>query len=283
MSAIIKNTRKVVAMSGKADAVSEKKYLAAIATAGFTLIKDSAKLDAESVALATGIKAQDKRIAEYLLSELVHIEEHRNPTRLNTFLTGIARAGARQDAMHKYVQLYFNVVFTVDNKKEPEATRRRPPIKEGNELKTTQFYNMRPKRSEDDFNVAVTKALESPWTEAIRPQVAKAFDLNAQVKRILEAALRHKAKPTEGVQDIIPEQVLISLKTLATSCGIVYEDATMSPEENSAHKEAIEHAHPAPAELIKGEAANGNGNAVETQAKKRGRPVGSGHSAASAA
>jgi acetolactate synthase regulatory subunit len=84
------------------------------------LITDAALLDKEGKSLAKAINSQDKRIRTYLLSELVHIEEHRNPTRLNKFLTAVRGSGARIMAMHQFIAKFANVEMPVDPKtKEP--------------------------------------------------------------------------------------------------------------------------------------------------------------------
>lgn len=88
----------------------------------FNIIKDAKALEAESRALAQSLIDNDVRIQSYLLSEVAHIEEHRNPTRLNQFFTLLLRddegkkrnIGVRVNAMMAFVLTFANVIMPSD-------------------------------------------------------------------------------------------------------------------------------------------------------------------------
>lgn len=77
----------------------------------YNLITDASELAKTGKELANDIRNTDERIQLYLLSEVVHIEQHRNPTRLNLFFSMVKGSGARINAMHNFVQVFGNVSF----------------------------------------------------------------------------------------------------------------------------------------------------------------------------
>lgn len=77
----------------------------------FEIIRDASALAKMGVELSNDIRNTDERIHQYLLSEIIHIEEHRNPTRLNMFLSRVKGSGARVNAMHSFVQVFGHVTL----------------------------------------------------------------------------------------------------------------------------------------------------------------------------
>lgn len=75
------------------------------------IIKDASVLEQMGKDLVSHIRDTDERISVYLLSEVIHIEEHRNPTRLNHFFSRIKGSGQRVNAMHNFVQVFGNLKF----------------------------------------------------------------------------------------------------------------------------------------------------------------------------
>lgn len=193
--------------------------VAFLKTHGFAVITDSKKLDSEMRELSTAIKTQDARIALYLLSEIVHIEQHRNPTRLNTFFTSISRAGTRVDAMHKFIQLFANVKFV-------DAGKRKDPIRDtaGN-LVTEFFYEVNAVRSEEVAKAKLEQAITKPWTEWKAPPKPQDFTLAGQIKQLIERATKRVAEPVECAETDINMELLTGLEKLADSFGIKYTDA----------------------------------------------------------
>jgi hypothetical protein len=109
-----------------------------------------ASLEAESVALAGAVKEMDNRVQLYLVSELVHMEIHRNATRLNRFFSALKGTGYRVSAMHAFIQTFGNVRIDKDPKKHP---------KEGNQDAWVETYVMRPIRSKWAYYDGKAKAM----------------------------------------------------------------------------------------------------------------------------
>jgi hypothetical protein len=273
----LKNNRKALSASTVSDKVSEtvekvtlfQKSSALLAERGFKTYADKATLDAEMGALLTSIKSQDKRTGEYLLSEMMHMEQHRNTTRFNTFITGVKKSGMRLAAIQRYMTMFANIEF-VD-----KQTDRAETIKNAaGETICIQYYRMKKARPVAEFEAALEKSLEKSWLEWSPEQEPKAYDLNAQVKKLIEGALRRKTHPIKDahgnvvVQDNIPDALIASLLLAASTNKIEIEDPNApKPGEHPAP------AHPV-AETPKPANGNGHGNAAETQAKRgRGRPA----------
>ena len=159
-------------------------------------------LTKESGLLIKAIGKQDSRIQDYLLSELIHIEEHRNPTRLNQFLDRIKSKGSRADAMHKFIQNHFNVVFQTKPEKLADGS--------------IPYYRMKDKRGTPSFNKALSNAIETPWFLAKAPAKIQAFDLEVQIKILIANA--EKASKDEKRKDIskIDSRQLDALRALVT-------------------------------------------------------------------
>ena len=128
------------------------------------VITDSKLLDKESKLLATQIGSQDNRIWAYLISEIAHIGQHNNPTRLNEFFKKISKAGVRRAAMSAFIQKFGNV--TVDK---------------------GVFVYVKGKKA----NVEGAKAVH--WTSFKPEGQLVAFDLVSQVKSLIERAVNMAA------------------------------------------------------------------------------------------
>lgn len=212
---------------------------------GFTIITDAKKLDAEMRELSHSIKAQDARVALYLLSEITHIEEHRNPTRLNMFFTSIGRSGARVDAMHKFIQLFANVIFV-------DAGKRKEPMRDTNgDLVCEYFYEMKPVRKEEEYTKAIETAMTKPWTEWKAPTKPQDFTLAGQVKRIIETATRKLAEPQEGANIDVDMKLLKDLEALAKKHEIEFTDALAEAAKANKAKAEVEKKAETPA-LVEG-------------------------------
>lgn len=169
---------------------------AATKAPAFKLITDTAAIDKESKSLVTSIGNLDKRIQVYLMSEIAHIAQHHNTTRLNQFFENIAGKGARVQAMAEFVQRVGTLTYNEESKKFQEDRN-----------KTL------------NLELAATKM----WTEYKPEGKITAFSLNAAVAKLIEQALKLAAAPREGVEDTIQNTTLDALLKVAESNGIAYE------------------------------------------------------------
>jgi len=140
-----------------------------------TLITDAAALDKMGRDLANTIRQTDNDIRTFLLSEMAHIEEHRNPTRLNKFLSALRGSGARVNAMHNFIQLFFNVRLNekAETKKDQNGNlsfKREEKVGDTT-ISYVWYYDVKKVRKADDFKMAFAKALEKNWWE-YRPEPA---------------------------------------------------------------------------------------------------------------
>lgn len=140
-----------------------------------TLITDTQTLGKESNLLANSLKRSDSRVQAYLVSEIAHIEEHRNPTRLNQFFTSIKRSGARVNAMHNFIQAFGNVTLVTDAKD-----------KEGKSIPA--HYQVKGKSNSGADRLE--KAMGTSWT-TFRPETAPVqYDVEARAESFLFAAYK---------------------------------------------------------------------------------------------
>lgn len=119
----------------------------------------------EATNLAKSLANSDTRVQRYLVSEIAHIEEHRNPTRLNTFFNSLAtsKSGARVNAMHAFIQAFANVKY--DGRKNG--------------------YVMQPARDKAEADVALRNAMSTKWT-TFKPEAApRQFDAEGAAKQFL--------------------------------------------------------------------------------------------------
>lgn len=148
------------------------------------LIGDNA-IAKESVNLAKAIKGMDKRVQVYLCSEIAHIEQHRNPTRLNAFFDAIAKRGVRTHAMHSFIQRFGNVRYDEESKK----------------------YLVQAKRDEAVAKEQLALAMSSDWTTFKPEGKVRQFDLEASAMRLLYEAFKN------GIEFDAIEAALAKVKT----------------------------------------------------------------------
>ena len=161
------------------------------------LITDASTLAKEAVNLGKAIKRNDGRVQTYLLSEIAHIEEHRNPTRLNAFLDGIRGAGARTNAMHAFVQEFANVVWDAEEKK----------------------YKVKAIRKESVFEEKFQIACETMWTEFKPEKPVQQWSFDEQLKKLLDLASKKIAKGDKN-----SEINMDHYKTLQDMLGVEADD-----------------------------------------------------------
>ena len=184
--------------------------LALLKAASIAVITDAAGIDKESKSLAKAIGTQDKRIQSYLFSEMLHIEEHRNTTRLNTFFTNIRETGARVNAMHSFVQAYLNVRFNADyNKDAGKATFEKDGY--------FPYYTMRDKRDEKLYETKVTAAIAKPWWKHQPEREVADFDMADKVSSTMQALWR--AALTAKKSDKIDASLLHDLTNVCIQHG----------------------------------------------------------------
>jgi hypothetical protein len=151
------------------------------------LINDADALKKEAGLIVASGKRMDKRVQVYLCSEIAHIEEHRNPTRLNKFFAEMKGNGMRVNAMHAFIQTFANVKYDEESKK----------------------YNVC--RAREDGPEQLEGALRKSWTEFKPEPKVVDFSLEKQVHRIIKKALAIQETPREGVNDVIPANMLKKL------------------------------------------------------------------------
>lgn len=195
--------------------------------AKYNLITDASELAKTGKELAQGIRDQDERIAIYLLSEVAHIEVHRNPTRLNQFFSRIKGSGARINAMHNFVQVFANVSL---NKEANGAIKADGSLNTNNKFGRTDesgevfawYYSVNKKerfqkKPEELQAKIIAKAEEKPWFmfQPERPPVQ--FDADSKVKSLLKSmwatALKGDVK--------ISKDLLNGLTELAFKTGVI--------------------------------------------------------------
>jgi hypothetical protein len=217
------------------------------------LITDTSLLDKESKALAGAISKQDERIGVYLLSEIVHIEEHRNPTRLNKFFSAIAGSGARVMAMHTFIQLFANVELPKDDKgkylsiqqvtgaKHKDGGLKFQRMDEGDKEPYYVYYRMKAENKERLFHPRIKawqgNTYDQPislweianknkwWTFAPeRTYELPAFNFDTKFEQFLQTAYKAAYTPRKDgdrVQEVkIDKSFLHELAELAVKHGI---------------------------------------------------------------
>lgn len=188
------------------------------------VITDSKLLDKESKLLARQIGNQDNRIWAYLISEIAHIGQHNNPTRLNEFFKKISKAGVRRAAMSAYVQKFGNVT-----------------VEKG------VFVYAKGKKA----NVEGAKAVH--WTSFKPEGQLVAFDLVSQVKSLIERAVNMAADESRAkVGDNID---MSTLEALMAATGYRPEAKRELTEDEKTEAKLIKNAAKANEALAKHNAA----------------------------
>lgn len=136
--------------------------------AAFALIA-AGSLDKEMKSIVTAVGKLDDRIQLYLLSELAHIAEHKNPTRLNSFFEAMLGKGARVQAMSAFVQKFGTIKFDETKGEKGKFVIDNSKTFDLEAAKLVKWYSMKPE------------------------QALKSFDMSAQITRILQSAVNHAA------------------------------------------------------------------------------------------
>jgi len=179
------------------------------------IITDAALLHKESKLLANSIIKNDARIHAYLVSEVAHLEAHRNTTRLNEFFTKIKKAGARTDAMHKFIQLNANVSLNKPDRIKELSKDRTDGIE--------MFYSMKAERPKEVFAPIFEAAKAKMWTEWKAVGEVQDYTLSTAFESLLKNALNKSVNPTEGQKVDINPDMLEAMQKLAVQFGIVVE------------------------------------------------------------
>lgn len=141
------------------------------------IITDASALAKEATLLAKNIGSVDKRIQTYLLSEIIHCEEHRNPTRLNEFFSAIRSSGARVSAMRNYVLAFGNFEEGVKEVK-------------GKKVSSGKLV-MRKTRKPALAQEMIDKASATFWTAYKAPSAGSEYDLKTKALAFVKSAFAH--------------------------------------------------------------------------------------------
>lgn len=208
--------------------------------AKYNLITDASELAKTGMELAQGIRDQDERIAIYLLSEVAHIEMHRNPTRLNQFFSMVKGTGARINAMHNFIQVFANVSF---NKEANAAIKSDGSLNENNKFGRKDesgqvfawYYSINKKerfqKKPDELqSKIIAKAEEKPWFMFQPERPAVQFDADNKVKALLKSlwsvALKGDVK--------ISRDLLNGITEVAFKAGVIETAADILPADSVA-------------------------------------------------
>ena len=144
--------------------------------------------------IVANIQATDDLIQAYLMGELIHIEQHRNPTRLNEFFAMIKGRGSRTTAMHAFVQYYGNIHLDT----------------------TSKQYVVKPVRSidKDDWVDAMNN---QHWTLFQAEKEVQQFNLSSRVESLIKQALTAASK--EKLNGDV--KALEELDKVAVQAGII--------------------------------------------------------------
>ncbi len=202
----------------------------------YNLITDASELAKTGKELANDIRNTDERIAVYLLSEVAHIEVHRNPTRLNQFFSMVKGSGARINAMHNFVQVFANVTF---NKEANSAIKADGSLNDNNKFGRKSedgtvfawYYSINKKerfqkKPEELQSKIIAKAEEKPWFmfQPERPPVQ--FDADTKVKALLSALWRVALKGDVKIS----RDLLNGLTNVAFEAGVIEKAADIIPD-----------------------------------------------------
>jgi hypothetical protein len=189
--------------------------------AKYNLITDAAELAKTGKELANDIRNTDERIAIYLLSEVAHIEQHRNPTRLNQFFSRVKGTGARINAMHNFIQVFANVTF---NKEANSAIKADGSLNDNNKFGRRDesgevfawYYTVNKKerfqkKPEELQTKIIAKAEEQPWFKFQPERAPVQFDADQKllgvVKSFWSTALKGDVKISRELLNDLTELV----------------------------------------------------------------------------
>lgn len=141
------------------------------------IIADAAALTKECKLLAKNIGSVDKRVQRYLVSEIIHCEQHRNPTRLNEFFEAVKGSGARVSAMRSFLLAFGNFEEGVKDVK-------------GKKVSSGKLV-MRKTRKPDVSAEMIEKASVTLWTTYKAPSVGSEYDLKTKALAFVKSAFAH--------------------------------------------------------------------------------------------
>lgn len=158
------------------------------------LLTTTESLAAECKNLPAALKRSDTRVGIYLMSETMHIEEHRNPTRLNTFFAAVKGTGSRTMAMHNFIQHFANVQFVplADIDKSKQADR----YQQVKEMGFGGIYVMKAKRNVAPETI-LAEMQEKSWVDFKPEGKAVDFNLDSRVTSLLVAAFKAGITPAQ--------------------------------------------------------------------------------------
>lgn len=195
-----------------------KNVLDLLAVAKIGIITDASAIDRESKELAQHIEDSDKRIQTYLFSEMLHIEDHRNTTRINTFLTRIRQSGARVSAMRSFVEAYFNV--RLNPIMMPQASKEQKKAAKDcfDNNGYYPYYVLRDKRSATVLNEKVKAAIQKPWWKHRPEKDDPVYNLTSKVETAMASMWR--AALTASEDDTIDADLLRDLTDVCIAHGL---------------------------------------------------------------
>jgi hypothetical protein len=218
------------------------------------IIRDTAALDKMSKELVSHIKDTDERINSYLLSECLHIEEHRNPTRLNQFFTAVKGSGQRVNAMHNFVQFFANLSFNekavgaIKTDKEGKQTIAQVLGKDSTFAKRgadgqlwAVYYSIKNPRKQVTIKVKkdgkeikqvltidehFERAQTKPWYTFQPERPTQAYDVDSRILGVLKSVFAELGKGT-----VISERLVKGLVQLAYDTEIVKGPSDIVPKD----------------------------------------------------
>jgi len=183
--------------------------------AAFALIA-AGSLDKEMKSIVTAVGKLDERIQLYLLSELAHINEHKNPTRLNSFFEAMTGKGARVTAMSAYVQKFGTVKFDETKGEKGKFVIDNGKVWDLEAAKLVKWYSLKPE------------------------QALRSFDLEAEVKKILQAAVDRAADETRNEAGDRIDMSLVQKLIDATGFKVEPKAPTKKAKANTTDTQKVE-------------------------------------------
>ncbi len=199
------------------------------------LITKPAELDAMATRIVASIKGLDTEVHVYLLSEIQHIEKHRNVTRLNKFFSALKGSGYRVNAMHAFVQVFgnFKLAKTPAPHKDPNGTEWLELYTMNPERKSWSYRDEKGKFHQVKAFSELLSAAESTefWKFKPEPEVQE-YKLETRFAGLIKAAIGQldKAKGNVKVAEktSIDAAFLAELVDLARKHGIKQDDMVPS-------------------------------------------------------
>lgn len=172
--------------------------------AKYTLITTTAGLAEESKKILKALGTMDKRIQKYLLSEIKHIEEHRNPTRLNDFFDAAKGKGARVTAMKAFI-LEFANVYEGEVEKDGKSSKR---------------LIMRKARSAAKAKERFDAACEVMWTDFKPEGEVKEWSLEQILREAVAKAHKYQKEAPAKIKPVINTALLEAMDNMLESASV---------------------------------------------------------------